>query len=80
LLKALAATLGFLQQPPKAWLQGGATAGGADENARIEAAVAARAAAKAAKHFAEADRIRRELLEQGVVLKDGPGGTTWERA
>ena len=36
--------------------------------------------AKAAKNFAEADRIRKLLLEQGIVLKDAPGGTTWEAA
>ena len=39
-----------------------------------------RAAAKRAKNFAEADRIRQDLLAQGVVLKDGPTGTTWEVA
>ena len=38
------------------------------------------AAAKAAKDWAEADRIRKTLLEQGVVLKDSPTGTTWEMA
>ena len=38
----------------------------------------ARAAAKAAKNFAEADRIRAGLLAQGIVLKDSPTGTTWE--
>ncbi len=45
----------------------------------IDAQIAARAAAKAAKNFAEADRIRQTLLEQGIVLKDSPTGTTWER-
>ena len=39
-----------------------------------------RAAAKKAKDFAAADRIRQELLEQGIVLKDSPAGTTWEAA
>ena len=39
-----------------------------------------RAAAKKAKNFAEADRIRKELLAQGIVLKDSPTGTTWEAA
>jgi cysteinyl-tRNA synthetase len=78
LLCALGATLGLLQEDPRAFLQGGSGAG-LDE-AAIAAQIDARAAAKAAKDYAEADRIRRALLEQGVVLKDGPAGTTWERA
>ena len=44
----------------------------------IDALIAQRAAAKAAKNFTEADRIRQELLDQGIVLKDSPAGTTWE--
>ncbi len=76
LLKALGGCLGLLQGNPQAFLQAGA---GFDE-AAIQAQIAARAAAKAAKNFAEADRIRKELLEQGIVLKDSPTGTTWEAA
>jgi cysteinyl-tRNA synthetase len=79
LLKALGATLGLLQEDPKAFLQGGSTHSGLDE-AAIQAQIEARATAKAAKNFAEADRIRKVLLEHGVVLKDQAGGTTWERA
>jgi cysteinyl-tRNA synthetase len=75
LLKALGGVLGLLQSDPKAFLQAGV---GLDESA-IEAQIAARAAAKAAKNFAEADRIRKELAELGIVLKDSPTGTTWER-
>jgi len=44
----------------------------------IEAAIAARTAARKAKDFKESDRIRDELLAKGIVLKDGPAGTTWE--
>jgi cysteinyl-tRNA synthetase len=44
----------------------------------IDSRIAQRAAAKAAKNFAEADRIRKELQDQGIVLKDSPTGTTWE--
>ena len=47
--------------------------------AAIAEQIAARAAAKAAKNFPEADRIRQSLLAQGITLKDGPAGTTWER-
>jgi cysteinyl-tRNA synthetase len=45
----------------------------------IERLIAERAAAKKAKNYAEADRIRAELLAQGIVLEDGPSGTTWRR-
>jgi phthiocerol/phenolphthiocerol synthesis type-I polyketide synthase B len=46
----------------------------------IQAQIQARADAKKAKNFAEADRIRNELLAQGIVLKDSASGTTWEAA
>ncbi|MBV8248158.1 MAG: cysteine--tRNA ligase [Comamonas sp.] len=77
LLKALGASLGLLQDEPQKFLQAGAE--GVDAVA-IEAQIAARAAAKAAKNWAEADRIRKELLEQGIVLKDSATGTSWEAA
>jgi cysteinyl-tRNA synthetase len=75
-LRGLGAVLGLLQQDPTDYLQGGARL----DEAAIAGQIAARAAAKAAKNFAEADRIRNELLAQGVVLKDSAGGTIWERA
>jgi cysteinyl-tRNA synthetase len=76
LLRALGGCLGLLQDEPAAYLK----AGSALDAAAIEARIAQRAAAKAAKNYAEADRIRQELLAQGIVLKDTPAGTTWEAA
>ena len=69
-----AALLGLAQGAPRAWLQGG------DDAGAIEAAITARLAARAAKNWAEADRIRAELVAQGVVLEDSAAGTTWKRA
>jgi cysteinyl-tRNA synthetase len=78
-LKVIAGVLGLLQREPQLFLQGEAVAGGLDD-ATINAQVDARIAAKKSKNFAEADRIRKELLEAGIVLEDTPQGTTWRRA
>ncbi|WP_457280268.1 cysteine--tRNA ligase [Polaromonas sp. P5_D5] len=74
LLKNLGGCLGLLQGAPGAYLQAGA---GLDD-ASVQQLIAQRAAAKLAKDFAEADRIRKDLLAKGIVLKDSPAGTTWE--
>ena len=74
LLKALGGCLGLLQGDPTEFLQAGATL---DEGA-IATLIAERAAAKAARNFLEADRIRQALLAQGIVLKDSATGTSWE--
>jgi cysteinyl-tRNA synthetase len=79
LLKALAGLVGLLQREPEAFLQAGPAEGDWTPE-RIEAAIVARAAAKKAKQFAEADRIRDELKAVGVVLEDSAQGTTWRRS
>jgi len=78
-LKGLGGTLGLLQRSPVAYLQGGRADDGL-EDAAIEARIAARHAAKKAKNYAEADRIRNELKAEGILLEDGPQGTLWRRA
>ena len=68
-----------MQQDPNAWLKGGSGAG--DDDHAIADLVARRQEAKQSRNFAEADRIRDELKEKGIVLEDKPGGRTeWRRA
>jgi cysteinyl-tRNA synthetase len=75
MLKACGQFLGILMHDPKEWFQGKAA-----DNEGIEDLIVARNEAKKAKNFAEADRIRALLSEQGIVLEDGPGGTIWRKA
>jgi cysteinyl-tRNA synthetase len=77
-LKGLGGILGLLERRAEAFLQAGPGGGIAD--ADIAAQIQARIDARKAKNYAEADRIRKELEAAGIILEDGPGGTTWRRA
>lgn len=79
LLKALAGVLGLLQRKPDEFLQGGAQ-GEMNAELDVEGLIQARLAAKKNKNFAEADAIRKQLADAGIVLEDTPQGTTWRRA
>ena len=68
--------LGLLQQDPAAWFSRGSAEG---DDARIQALVEQRNAAKQARDFARADAIRRQLAEEGVLLEDTAQGVRWRR-
>jgi cysteinyl-tRNA synthetase len=68
--------IGFLQQDPDAWFEGGADAAFKD---KVEGLIAARAEARKAKDFAAADRLRDEIAALGVEVLDGKDGATWRK-
>ncbi len=79
-LRAGGALLGILQQDPEAWRKWRPPAAQTLGETEIESLVATRAKARESRDFAEADRIRDDLAGRGIVMEDGPDGTTWRRA
>ena len=79
-LVELGGILGLLYQDPVKYLQGQTDGASDDETALIESLIEQRRDARARKDFAAADEARNKLTEMGIVLEDGPSGTTWRRA
>ncbi|MCW9034017.1 MAG: cysteine--tRNA ligase [Alphaproteobacteria bacterium] len=78
-LKHQAAILGILQQDPETWFKWQAEGSSDVTEAEIEALIEERLDARKSKNFARADQIRDDLAANGIVLEDGPQGTTWKR-
>jgi cysteinyl-tRNA synthetase len=78
-LKGLANVLGLLNRDPESFFQASTLDLDGEITNQIEKLITARTEAKKAKNFAEADKIRQDLLSQGVILEDSPQGTTWRR-
>ncbi len=76
-LLAAGQVMGLLKKSPTQWFRGD-DAGG--EGAEIDALIAQRLAARQSRDFALSDKIRNDLAAQGILLEDGPGGTTWRKA
>jgi cysteinyl-tRNA synthetase len=72
--------MGFLEQDPDSWFRGQPPGEGGLANDEIDRLVEARREARARRDFAEADRLRKFLTDQGISLEDGPQGTIWRRA
>lgn len=77
ILKSLGAVMNILQIEPEQFLKGATS--DLDE-AQIDALVAERVEAKKARNWARADEIRNTLTAMGIVVEDGPQGSTWRRA
>jgi len=72
-LRAAGKLLGLLGADPTSWFQGD------EDKSAIQTLIDARIAARKARNWAEADRIRDELVAQGIILEDGPTGTIWRK-
>ncbi len=80
-LRQLAGLLGLLQRGPAEFLQGTGNVEGSEISTEdIEAMINQRNAARVAKDWSESDRLRDALAELGIILEDGPQGTTWRRS
>jgi cysteinyl-tRNA synthetase len=85
-LRAAGGLLGVLAADPGTWLGYGTSGGqanltaGGSEDAEIDSLVKQRDALRRERNFAEADRIRRELTERGIVIEDAAGGARWRRS
>jgi cysteinyl-tRNA synthetase len=80
-LRSMGRILGLLHQDPELYLKRGLAAGAGLTDAQVEEQLSARRVARAAKNFAESDRIRDALHAAGILLEDKPGGVTqWRRA
>ncbi|PRQ61451.1 DALR domain-containing protein, partial [Vibrio sp. V01_P9A10T6] len=77
LMRELADVIGILHQDPEAFLKGDTN--GDEQVAEIEALIKLRNDSRAAKDWANADVARDKLNELGIILEDGPSGTTWRR-
>ncbi len=85
-IRHLGGIIGLLEMAPEAWLgtRSELVAGGDDgsealDGAEIDRLVQARIEARRARDFTESDRIRDRLAAAGIILEDGPAGTTWRR-
>ncbi|MBY0578607.1 MAG: cysteine--tRNA ligase [Burkholderiales bacterium] len=79
-LRKLGGVLGLLQRDPRQFLQGDSKQSQGMSAGQIDTLIQQRTDARKAKDFAESDRVRNELLQAGIILEDGPQGTTWRRA
>jgi len=78
-VRAAGAALGLMQQDPEAWFRWQPVTLSGPQDTEIEALITARLEARKNKNYAESDRIRDSLASQGIILEDGPHGTTWRR-